>query len=341
MLPRVADSLSFLYLESVRISQDDTGVLASVDSPRGTEQVYIPTAALSCLLLGPGTSITQPALATLARHATSVVCVGAGGVRAYASIAPATLTTTWLEKQARNWADDTGRTDVASRMYRARFAVNVPDGTTIAQLRGMEGQRIKALYKLLAQKHRVPRFRRNYDPAAWDSQDPVNLALSAANTCLYGVVHAAICALGCSPALGFVHNGTQLAFVYDIADLYKATVTIPLAFALHADSNPEQAARTRLREEFRLIRLLPTIVRDIQRLLDLDREPDDDEPTDRATVPMVNLWDPELGSIPAGVNYSPGPSIAPDSEEDDPAHDRPDDLAADDVIVNLGDPWQQ
>jgi len=339
MLPRVADSLSFLYLESVRISQDDTGVLASVDSPRGTEQVYLPTAALSCLLLGPGTSITQPALATLARHATSVVCVGAGGVRAYASIAPATLTTTWLEKQARNWADDERRTEVASRMYRARFAIDVPAGTTIAQLRGMEGQRVKALYKLLAQKHRVPRFRRNYDPAAWDSQDPVNLALSAANTCLYGVVHAAICALGCSPALGFVHQGTQLAFVYDVADLYKARVTIPLAFALHADPKPEQAARLRLREEFRLIRLLPTIVRDIQRFLDLDREPGDDDAGDRAVVPMVDLWDPQLGSVPAGVNY--GAAVEPVVDGGNQDADGLDDLVGDDVIVNLGDPWQQ
>lgn len=350
MLPRVADSLSFLYMESVRITQDDTGILAYVETPRGTEQVYLPTAALSCVLLGPGTSITQPALATFARHGTSLVCVGAGGIRSYANIQPAGLTTRWLETQARTWADDILRVQVAARMYRTRFSVDVPEGTTLAQLRGMEGQRVKAYYKLLSQKHRIPRFRRNYDPTKWDSQDPVNLALSAANTCLYGVVHAAICALGCSPALGYVHNGTQLAFVYDIADLYKAKITMPLAFALHDSHDPERAARARLREEFRLIRLLPNIINDIQLMLDLTQnlETPDDEDDDRASlaVDMVHLWDPDLGALPAGVNYSHEP--APDFiDTTDPETDHPagsidnGDIADDDIIINLGGPWPQ
>lgn len=107
-------------------------------------------------------------------------------------------------------------------MYRMRFDDDVPDGTTLEQLRGMEGQRMKALYRILAQQHDIGRFRRNYHPTQWDQQDPVNLALSSANTRLYGIVHAALLALDCSPALGFVHTGTQHAFVYDLADLYKA-----------------------------------------------------------------------------------------------------------------------
>jgi CRISPR-associated protein Cas1 len=194
MLPRIADSLSFLYLESVRIVQDDTGVCAQIESPRGTERVYLPTAALATILMGPGTSITQPAMATFARHGTSIVCVGAGAVRSYAGITPASLTTTWLERQARAWADDQHRLAVATRMYTYRFG-NAPDGVTLAQLRGLEGQRVKALYRILAEKYKIKRFRRNYDPAAWDTQDPVNLALSAANACMYGVVHAAVLVL--------------------------------------------------------------------------------------------------------------------------------------------------
>jgi CRISPR-associated protein Cas1 len=237
MLPRVADSLSFLYADIVRIVQDDTGVCAQVDTDDGTERVYIPTAALSCVLLGPGTSITSRALATFARHGTTVVCVGAGGVRCYSATTPVALSTTWLEKQARAWADDRSRLDVAVRMYERRFDSDVPAGTTLAQLRGMEGQRMKALYRLLADRHGSGRFKRNYDPARWAAQDPVNLALSAANACLYGAVHSAIVALGCSPALGFVHSGTQHAFVYDIADLHKAQATLPLAFALHSSLN--------------------------------------------------------------------------------------------------------
>ncbi|WHT17408.1 type I-E CRISPR-associated endonuclease Cas1e [Crossiella sp. CA-258035] len=301
MLPRVADSLSFLYLDLVRIVQDETGVHARIDTPRGVDRIALPVAALSCILLGPGTSITQPALATIARHGATVVCTGAGGVRSYAGILPDSLTTRWLEHQARAWADEQVRLRVAVAMYEKRFGTGLPPGTTVAQLRGLEGQRVKALYQQLAQQHRIPRFRRNYDPARWEEQDPVNLALSAANTCLYGIVHAAVLALGCSPALGFVHSGKQHAFVYDIADLYKARTTIPLAFALHAASNPEQQARRRFRDELRLIKLLPRIVTDIQQLL----APEEADPVpDHEAVELVSLWDPELGVLPAGVNYA-------------------------------------
>ncbi|MBP2477617.1 CRISPR-associated protein Cas1 [Crossiella equi] len=300
MLPRVADSLSFLYLDMVRIVQDETGVHARIDTPDGTDRVALPVAALSCILLGPGTSITQPALATIARHGATVVCVGAGGVRAYAGILPDSLTTRWLEHQARAWAEETSRLRVAVAMYEKRFTTTLPPGTTLAQLRGMEGQRVKALYKQLAERHRIPRFRRNYDPSRWEDQDPVNLALSAANTCLYGIVHAAILALGCSPALGFVHSGKQHAFVYDIADLYKANTTIPLAFALHAALNPEQQARRRFRDELRLFKLLPRIVADIQALL----APEEAQVPEQEMAELVSLWDPELGVLPAGINYA-------------------------------------
>jgi CRISPR-associated protein Cas1 len=299
MLPRVADSLSFLYADVVRIVQDDTGVSAQVDTPKGVERVYLPTAAVSCLLLGPGTSITHRALSTLARHGTSVVCVGAGGVRCYAGITPTSLTTTWLEKHVRRWADESSRLGVAVAMYERRFGEPVPSGSTLAQLRGMEGQRMKALYKLLAQQHRTGKFRRNYHPDKWAEQDPVNLALSAASACLYGAVHAVILALGCSPALGFVHSGTQHAFVYDIADLYKAKVTVPLAFSVADSGDPEREARRRLRDRFRLLKLMPTIVTDIQSLLD----PDAAEPQPDPEAEITSLWDPDVGEVPSGVNY--------------------------------------
>ncbi|MGA5703443.1 type I-E CRISPR-associated endonuclease Cas1e [Peterkaempfera bronchialis] len=302
MLPRVGDSLSFLYADVVRIVQDDTGVCAETTSADGeVTRVYLPTSALSCILLGPGTSITQPALATFARHGTTVVCTGSGGVRCYSATTPDSLTTRWLEHQVHQWSDPERRLAVARQMYLMRFEVQVPASSTLHQLRGMEGQRMKALYKLLAQQHRVGRFRRAYDPASWDDQDPVNLALSSANTCLYGIVHAALVALGCSPALGFVHQGAQHAFVYDIADLYKAELTVPLAFSLHDSPQPEGEARRRFRERLRLFKLLPRIVSDVQSLL----APGEADPLpDGKAVDMVNLWDPATGSVPAGVNYA-------------------------------------
>ncbi|MDA0564160.1 type I-E CRISPR-associated endonuclease Cas1e [Streptomonospora sp. S1-112] len=306
MLPRIADSLSFLYLENVRVVQDDTGVCAQVVKADGTvDRVHIPVAALSCVLMGTGTSATQPAMATMARHGATVLWTGAGGVRLYAAAQSSELTTHWLERQARAWADDTARLAVATRMYALRFATEVPPGTTLAQLRGLEGQRMKVLYQMLAERHRLRGFKRNYDPHNWDEQNPVNQALSAANTALYGVVHAAILALGCSPALGFVHSGKQHAFVYDVADLYKAEHTVPLAFALHKSARPERDARWRLREQFRLYRLMPTIVADIQRLLAPELEVEADEGAENPE--LVHLWDPDLGEVAAGVNHATEP----------------------------------
>ncbi|MGW4271476.1 type I-E CRISPR-associated endonuclease Cas1e [Streptomyces seoulensis] len=304
MLPRITDSLSFLYLDVVRVLQDDTGVCAEVTSERhGRQTVYLPTAALSCVLLGPGTSITARALATLARHGTTVLITGSGGVRCYAATQPDSLSTTWLERQARAWADDRTRLATATAMYEKRFGTGTaPPGTTLQQLRGMEGQRVKAHYRLLAQQYKIGRFRRAYDPEQWDQQDPVNLALSSANTCLYGIVHAAILALGCSPALGFVHSGNQQALVYDIADLYKAELTIPLAFSLHASTNPEAQARRSFRDGLRLFRLLPRIVHDIQDLLDPGGDRDTPDPEEQ----LIDLWDPVTGPLPGGANYGAG-----------------------------------
>ncbi|GAB3551855.1 CRISPR-associated protein Cas1 [Actinopolyspora lacussalsi] len=306
MLPRVGDSLSFLYLENVRVVQDDTGVCARVERGDGdVDRVYLPVASLACVLLGTGTSVTQPAMATCARHNTTVLWTGAGGVRMYSAAQSGDLTTRWLERQVHAWADEKTRAAVARRMYELRFDESVPEETTPAGLRGMEGHRMKTLYRSLAEKYRMRGFKRNYDPENWDRQNPVNQALSAANTALYGAVHSAILALGCSPALGFVHSGKQHSFVYDIADLYKANHTVPLAFALHRSNNPDRDARMRLREEFRLYRLMPRVVFDIQRLLEPDSDTVElDDVEDPDEVELVHLWDPDIGPVEAGVNHS-------------------------------------
>jgi CRISPR-associated protein Cas1 len=109
-----------------------------------------------------------------------------------------------------------------------------------------------------------------------------------------------------------VHSGTQHAFVYDIADLYKARLTLPVAFSLHQDTNPEAAARRKLREDLRLVRLLPNIVSDVQQLLapgtrngpPLDEDEDEADESEQREVRMVHLWDPDRGALPAGTNYA-------------------------------------
>ncbi|WP_438948909.1 CRISPR-associated endonuclease Cas1 [Streptomyces mutabilis] len=101
-----------------------------------------------------------------------------------------------------------------------------------------------------AERTGVPWTKRDYKPGdAFAAGDDVNRLLSAANPALYGVCHAAVTGLGASPAIGFVHTGNALSFVLDIADLYKAEFTIPLAFDLAAQGlTSERDARTALRD---------------------------------------------------------------------------------------------
>jgi CRISPR-associated protein Cas1 len=170
---------------------------------------------------------------------------------------------------------------------------------------------MRATYQALAKKHRVS-FRRQYTLSDFESADPVNQALSAANTCLYGVVGAALASLGIHPGLGIVHTGTRESLVYDIADLYKSEVTIPLAFSCADESNPGAAARRKLRDRITLTRLLPRIIRDIHHVYGLSGRGDATDPRD---VTLARLWDGD-GEVSGGVNYADAsPSVMPADPE--------------------------
>ena len=304
LLPRVADQLSFLYVDIARIVKDDNGVAAMVTAPeRGTERVYLPTASIAAIMLGPGTSITQPAARQILRDGSSIVLCGTMLSRCYGAMTHDDLTTRWLHAQAEAWADPTQRAEVARRLYVCRFNdPELAEDRTISQLRGMEGQRVKAVYRQHAQRHGI-RFRRAYYVNDFEAGDPVNQALSAANQVLYGVVHATVLALGMSPALGFIHTGSQRSFVYDVADLYKTELAIPIAFANHKEPEPDRVVRASMRSKLRLLKLTRRIVDDIQAVINGDDA--ESRPTrTRERAEITHLWDPDLGPIPDGTNYS-------------------------------------
>jgi CRISP-associated protein Cas1 len=134
----------------------------------------------------------------------------------------------------------------------------------------------------------------------------VNRAVSTANACLYGVCHAAVISAGFSPALGFVHSGKMLAFVYDVADLYKAEVTIPTAFQCVSSGTDalEERVRRACRHAFREARLLKRIVPDIEWALAMRMNrpnPETDPDADQAAP--ASLWDPEVGEVEGGRNH--------------------------------------
>ena len=266
-LPKLRDSLSYLYLERVRVQQKYKAVEALDENGR----TMIPAAALSMLLLGPGTAITHAAIKALADNGCLVVWCGEDGMRCYAQGGGETRKAYHLLKQAELVTDPEKRLQVVLRMYRHRFGGQLEPGLNLFQIRGKEGARVRSAYAEASRTYGVPWQGRRYDRSNWGSGDPVNRALSAANALLNGVCHTAIVSGGYSPALGFIHTGKQLSFVYDIADLYKVEITIPLAFRLAAESTERIGLRVReaCREAFREHQLLKRILHDIDQLLDI------------------------------------------------------------------------
>lgn len=299
VLPKVRDSLSYLYAEHCRIDQEDKAI-ALHDAEGKTP---VPCAALTTLMLGPGTSITHAAIRSLADNGCLVVWGGEGGVRFYAQGMGETRSSRALLRQAKLCSITTARLDVVRRMYQRRFPEPLDDWLTLRQIRGKEGIRVREAYARASRETGVPWHGRSYKSSNWADADPVNRALSCANSCLYGICHAAIVSAGYSPALGFVHTGKMLSFVYDIADLYKADITIPLAFKAVADSSDglESRVRRACRDAFHEERLLQRIVPDIDWILAVELGADD-EAFDLDDALPGGLWDPDAGQVAGGVN---------------------------------------
>lgn len=300
-LTRAQDRMSFIYVEHCVVHRDSNAITATDE--RGV--VHIPAASLGVLLLGPGTNISHQAMVLLAESGSTAVWVGERGVRYYAHGRTLTQSSRLLEAQAKLVTNQSSRLRVARVMYAMRFPEDEGiDRLTMQQLRGREGARVKRVYRAHSERTGVRWDRRDYDMTDFASGSVVNQALSAANTSLYGAVHAVIVALGCSPGLGFVHTGHERSFVYDVADLYKAEITVPAAFDVAADASLHDdvpgAARRAVRDRLRDGSLLTRCVRDIRTLLLPDEDPGDDAIW---SANVVQLWDGAERGVSGGQNF--------------------------------------
>lgn len=300
-LVRAEDRLTFVYLEHCIVHRDSNAITAR--DARGV--VHIPAAALGALLLGPGTTVSQQAMVLLAESGSTAVWVGEQGVRYYAHGRSLARSSRLLERQAELVSNPRSRLRVARAMYAIRFPGEDVSSLTMQQLRGREGARVRRTYREQAARTGVAWTKRDYDVADFGAGTPINQALSAAHTSLYGVVHAVIVALGCVPGLGFVHTGHDRSFVYDIADLYKAAVTIPVAFDVAAQDLGDVGAATRraVRDRMRGLAFLEACVRDIRQLLVGEEEQREYGPEVFDDVDLVMLWDSEGRVVSGGVAY--------------------------------------
>lgn len=287
-LPKMRDSMSFLYVEKAIVERKDSAVEFISEAGR----VDVPAANLCALMLGPGTKISYAAIAILAECGCSIVWTGTQGNRFYAQGLGETRKAYHLLRQAELVSDPEKRTEVVLRMYRKRFKEQLDPDLSLPQIRGLEGVRMRETYSYYAAYYGVKWEGRRYDRNQWDMSDPINRALSAANALLNSLCHAAIVSGGYSAALGFVHTGKQLSFVYDVADLYKTELTIPLAFEITARyaGKPDAYIRPACREKFHEAKLLARILPDIDDLLQVGAEPEAAESFENDPALPADLW---------------------------------------------------
>jgi len=285
------DRASLIFVEHAQLDvQDGAFVAVNADGTR----THIPVGGLAGVMLEPGVRISHAAVALAARTGTLITWVGEGGVRLYSAGQPGGARSDRLLWQASIALDPAARLRVVRKMYALRFGEDAPLRRSIEQLRGIEGVRVRESYAMLASQHGVDWKRRKYDPADWEAGDVPNRCLSAATACLHGLAEAAVLAAGYAPAIGFLHTGKPLSFVYDIADLYKIDTVVPEAFriaGLHArgklDMSPDRAVRLACRDAFRRSGLLAKIIPRIEEVLQAGELPVP-EPPDEALGPAFD-----------------------------------------------------
>jgi len=250
----------------------------------------IPIGSIACVMLEPGTRVSHAAAATAARVGTLLVWVGEGGVRLYASGQPGGARSDRLLYQAKLALDETARLKVVRRMYALRFGEEPPMRRSVEQLRGIEGVRVRKTYQLLAKQYGVDWDGRRYDPHDWDTSNTVNKCLSAATSCLYGISEAAVLAAGYAPAVGFIHTGKPLSFVYDVADVVKFETVIPIAFqvAKREPAIPEREVRLACRDAFRQSKILGRLIPLIEDILAAGELPVPPPPEDTVPIAIPN-----------------------------------------------------
>lgn len=298
-LSRVVDRITFVYLEHAIVHRDGNAI--TVRDERGV--IHVPAATIASVMLGPGTTISHQAMMLLGDSGAATVWMGEHGVRYYAHGRSLARTSRLLEAQARLVSNQSSRLSVARAMYAMRFPTDDVGPFTMQQLRGREGARVRKAYREAAAEYGVEWKSRSYRPDDFEGGDELNMALSAATACLYGLVHAVVVALGCAPGLGFIHTGHDRSFVYDVADLYKVEIAVPVAFGVAAKGSDDIGADVRraMRDAMHDAGLLARCTQDVHQLLGSDGDADRDYEVD-----VVELWDTR-SRVAAGQNYEDPP----------------------------------
>lgn len=236
LIPQVKDKYPFVYLEHGRLEIDDSSVKWIEATGHA---ISIPCATVNTILLGPGTSVTHAAIKSMSESNCTVCWIGSDSLLYYATGETPTANTYNLKKQISLYSNSKKKLETARTLFSFRFPDLELKEKSLSEMMGMEGYRVKELYKKVAEKYEIPWDGRNYIPGKINLSDTTNKILTCCNVALYGILLSVVHALGFSPRIGFIHSGCPLPFVYDIADLYKTEVSIDLAFKLTKEMGGE------------------------------------------------------------------------------------------------------
>jgi CRISP-associated protein Cas1 len=275
------------YLEHVRVMQKDDRVVYLNYTDTEIDRFFnIPERNTVFILLGKGTSITDSAVRKLAESNVVVGFVGNGGSPLFAGVDYAFLTpqseyrpTEYMQNWMRMWLDDNKRLQVAKQFleYRLKFVMSFWANNaelkkqqiaihqkmidkflskTIAtndtqHLMAVEAEWARNIYRILAQGFRLENFKREEGKQGRESiEDMANSFIDHGNYIAYGYAASALNVLGISFALPVIHGKTRRgALVFDVADLFKDAIIMPLAFYAAKQGWKDQLFRDALIEK--------------------------------------------------------------------------------------------
>lgn len=303
-LPTIDDRYAFIYVDRCHINVDGGSLFLT----RGEGSFKIPSAILAALIIGPGSSITSAAMKLLNQSSVPIIGSDENEGRMYSFANSMCSNAKYAIQQARVVSDSSLRLKSAKEMYRIRFSDDFSKYDSLNRLRGMEGVRMKSLYKKYADMYNVPWNGRISCVDEMDYDDYLNMAITTGNQVLYSVMTAVVLAVGAVPSLGVIHNGASISFVLDIADLYKAESSIKISFENYdklyvADDKWERdnIIRTAMRTCIHENRIIQRAVKDIRAALLIDNPFIDNfdfiEPNE------IGLWNSDGKILEFNKNY--------------------------------------
>lgn len=272
-----ADRHGLIWLDRGALSVEDGSLrFVSAGGSLDLGDYRVPHQAVSMILLGPGSTVSHDALRLMARHGTALCAVGQDGVRCYTAPPLGPDRSDIARAQALLWADPARRLDIARRMYAWRLGKVLPH-RDIAVLRGIEGARVKESYRLVAERFGISWKGRRYDRRNPTAADAANQALNHAATAVQAAAAIAVTAVAALPQLGFIHEDSDQSFVLDIADLFRESLTLPVAFSVARQARDsfdtiDRLVRQHMGRQLRKQKIIPAMIDRIKLLLEEEPE---------------------------------------------------------------------